>query len=133
MSERKPGGKNVGLEPVVGPASWWRVEVTTHEGQLVAIEPEMLAGKVELSDVDLETIRHCAHSLMGFAGDGTPTLCFYCGGSGGIDTDNNRPIGACPICSPTDSSTPQDYRAGLHGIECTDENCPGCLPRHMPA
>lgn len=34
----------------------------------------------------------CAH--CGVYGDD----CDYCGGSGEIETDNNGPIGACPIC-----------------------------------
>lgn len=78
---------------------WWRVEVTTHEGLLLAIEPEMLAGKGDLSESDLDTIRDCATHLMSFAGDGSPKPCFYCDGSGEIETDNNGPIGSCPICA----------------------------------
>lgn len=49
---------------------WWRVEVRTHDGELVAIEPEMLAGKSDLTDSDLETIRECGRHLLAFAGDG---------------------------------------------------------------
>lgn len=65
-------------------SEWWRVEVTTHDGQLVAIEPEMLAGKGDLTDAELETIRGCARHLLSFAGDGepmpfVPLRCTECG------------------------------------------------------
>lgn len=53
-------------------SAWWRVEVSTHDGKLIAIEPSMLAGKSDLSDADLETIRECARHLLAFAGDGEP-------------------------------------------------------------
>lgn len=85
--------------------TWWRVEVTTHDGQLVAIEPEMLAGKGNLTDAELEIVRNAGWNLLGFAGDGRPQPCFYCGGSGEIETDNNGPIGPCPICDPNTSLT----------------------------
>lgn len=50
--------------------AWWRVEVSSHDGTLVSIEPEMLAGKSDLSEADMQTIRECARHLLAFAGDG---------------------------------------------------------------
>jgi hypothetical protein len=47
---------------------WWRVEVSLYDGVLVAIEPEMLSGKSELTDRDIETIRAAGKHLLGFAG-----------------------------------------------------------------
>ena len=50
------------------PHDWWRVEVKLYDGTLLAIEPEMLAGKSDLTDRDLETIRAAGRHLLGFAG-----------------------------------------------------------------
>lgn len=47
---------------------WWRVEVTGHEGQLVAIEPEMLVGKPDLTEHERQIIRECAEHLLAFVG-----------------------------------------------------------------
>lgn len=69
---------------------WWRVEVMTHEGTLVAIEPEILAGKSDLTPEDVETIRECAAHLQGFAGSPIPQPCFLCG--------EVEPV-ECPACS----------------------------------
>lgn len=50
------------------PHDWWRVEVKLYDGTLLAIEPEMLAGKSDLTERDLETIRAAGRNLLGFAG-----------------------------------------------------------------
>jgi hypothetical protein len=46
---------------------WWRVEVSDHDGQIVAIEPEMLAGR-EIGDAETEAIVHAVQNLLGFIG-----------------------------------------------------------------
>ncbi len=48
--------------------NWWRVEVHLYDGMLLAIEPEMLTGKNDLTDKDSETIRAAGRHLLGFAG-----------------------------------------------------------------
>ena len=50
------------------PHDWWRVEVKLYDGTLLAIEPEMLSGKSDLTERDLETIRVAGRHLLGFAG-----------------------------------------------------------------
>lgn len=50
------------------PKKHWRVEVSSGGESMVAIEPEMLAGR-ELDDEDLNIIRHCAEHLLAFAGN----------------------------------------------------------------
>ena len=79
-------------------SSWWRVEVTTHDGALIAIEPGMLDGKGDLSPEEKDVIRECADHLASFVGPAEAPPCFYCGSSGEIETDNNGPIGPCPVC-----------------------------------
>lgn len=49
------------------PHEWWRVEVQLYDGTLLAIEPEMLAGKGDLTERDLATIRTAGNNLLGFA------------------------------------------------------------------
>jgi hypothetical protein len=90
-------------------SGWWRVEVKTHDGTLVAIEPGMLAGKGELSPTEEDVIRECAEHLLGFVGPSEPAPCFLCGRSGEIETDNNGPIVPCLACSPvhTCEETPE--------------------------
>ncbi len=51
---------------------WWRVEVSDHEGQIVTIEPEMLAGR-EIGDSERKAIYHAAANLLGFIGLSPPT------------------------------------------------------------
>lgn len=80
-------------------AEWWRVEVLTHDGELIAIEPEMLAGKSDLSEADVETIRDCARQLLAFAGSGEPQPCFICGGTGIDGYDPEDRLVPCPVCS----------------------------------
>lgn len=48
---------------------WWRVEVHLDDGVLLAIEPEMVAGKSDLTQVDVETIRAAAKHLLAFVGE----------------------------------------------------------------
>lgn len=50
------------------PHDWWRVEVKLYDGTLLAIEPDMLSGKSDLTERDLETIRAAGKHLLGFAG-----------------------------------------------------------------
>lgn len=49
----------------------WRVSVETSGKQIVAIEPEMLAGR-ELSEADEDAIRTAARHLLAFIGDPSP-------------------------------------------------------------
>lgn len=58
--------------------NWWRVEVTTHDGTLVAIEPEMLAGKGPLDSTEEEIVRNCAKHLLSFVGPAY-VVCTDCG------------------------------------------------------
>jgi hypothetical protein len=46
---------------------WFRVEVSDHAGQIVAIETEMLAGR-DIGDVERDTIRKAIDHLSGFIG-----------------------------------------------------------------
>lgn len=48
---------------------WWRVEVHLDDGALLAIEPEMVSGKSDLTQVDVETIRTAAKHLLAFVGE----------------------------------------------------------------
>lgn len=48
-------------------SKWWRVEVSDEKGQIVAIEPEMLAGR-EIDDASEKVIRDAIGNLMGFIG-----------------------------------------------------------------
>lgn len=50
---------------------WWRVEVSDEDGQIVAIEPEMLAGR-EIGEPETATIRNAAAHLLGFIGESLP-------------------------------------------------------------
>lgn len=51
---------------------WWRVEVSDERGQIVVIEPEMLAGR-EIDDHEETTIRRAIMHLTGFVGGLTQT------------------------------------------------------------
>lgn len=53
----------------------WRVSVETSGELIVAIEPEMLAGR-ELSEADEDAIRTAAHHLLAFIGDALPEEAF---------------------------------------------------------
>lgn len=46
---------------------WWRVEVSDHDGQIVAIEPGMLAGR-DIGPTEREAIEHAIANLSGFIG-----------------------------------------------------------------
>lgn len=61
-------------------SKWWRVEVSDHHGQIVAIEPEMLAGR-DINERELETIEAAIENLIGFAGGKhrTQCICPKCG------------------------------------------------------
>lgn len=50
-------------------AEWYRVEVSDHDGQIVAIEPAMLAGR-DIGDRERTTIRNAIEQLQGFIGLG---------------------------------------------------------------
>lgn len=59
---------------------WWRVEVTDHDGQIVAIEPQMLAGR-DIGERERETIEAAIGNLLGFIGaEPQPEcICTKCG------------------------------------------------------
>jgi hypothetical protein len=46
---------------------WWRVEISDHTGQVVSIEPGMLAGR-EIGEIEEAIIRNCIEHLDGFLG-----------------------------------------------------------------
>jgi hypothetical protein len=48
-------------------SSWYRVEVSDHDGQVVAIEPEMLCGR-DIGDAERATIQAAIDTLSGFIG-----------------------------------------------------------------
>lgn len=88
-------------------SNWWRVEVTTHDGTLVAIEPGMLAGKGDLSPAEQHLIRDCAEHLLSFVGPAEPAPCFFCGGSGNVGVGGDSPAEECPLCGdmPNDADS----------------------------
>jgi hypothetical protein len=47
--------------------TWWRVEVSDHDGQVVAIEPEMLVGRDITPELEA-TIEDAARHLLAFIG-----------------------------------------------------------------
>lgn len=49
---------------------WWRVEVSDHDGQIVAIETD-LSGR-EIGGYEGVTIRKAAYHLLAFIGDPEP-------------------------------------------------------------
>jgi len=46
---------------------WWRVEVSDHDGQIVAIEPGMLSGR-DIGVREESAIREVIENLIGFVG-----------------------------------------------------------------
>jgi hypothetical protein len=46
-------------------SEWFRVEVSDHDGQIVAIEPELLAGR-DIGDKERATILRAIDQLTGF-------------------------------------------------------------------
>lgn len=51
--------------------------------------------------------------------------CEYCRGAGEIETDNNGPIGPCPVCRP---DAPGDkFEEHQRDAICKGELCPQCL------
>ena len=60
---------------------WFRVEVTDRAGQVVAIEPNMLAGR-DIEEAERLAINRAIRSLRSFAGfcehDHLPEDCVYC-------------------------------------------------------
>lgn len=46
---------------------WFRVEVSDHKGQIVAIETEMLAGR-DIGDYEIDVIRKAVEHLCSFVG-----------------------------------------------------------------
>ena len=67
-------------------SEWYRVEVSDHDGQIVAIEPEMLTGR-DIGDRERATIRRAIDQLHGFLG---------------LDAIIEANPGICPACGPTD-------------------------------
>jgi hypothetical protein len=59
VSDSQPTSKKV--------SSWYRVEVSDHDGQIVAIEPEMLCGR-DIGDAERATIQAAIDTLAGFIG-----------------------------------------------------------------
>ena len=47
--------------------AWFRVEVVDHDGQIVSIEPEMLAGR-DIGEVEELKIREAIEHLQSFIG-----------------------------------------------------------------
>jgi hypothetical protein len=62
---------------------WFRVEVSDHNGQIVAIEPGMLAGR-DIGDIERAKIHEAIGHLQGFVGQERPR-CEGCGNE--IDPD----------------------------------------------
>jgi hypothetical protein len=50
---------------------WFRVEVSDHDGQIVAIEPGMLAGR-DIGELEAAKIREAIGHLQGFVGPENP-------------------------------------------------------------
>ncbi|MCK9394210.1 MAG: hypothetical protein M0Q44_01300 [Methylobacter sp.] len=75
----------------------WRVEVYADGEQILAIEPEIVAGD-EITPDYADTIRHCADHLRGFVGQEGPQVCFCCGGFGYENAVYDGRI-PCPVCS----------------------------------
>lgn len=67
---------------------WFRVEVSDAEGQIVAIETEMLAGR-EIEDKEIATIAKAVQHLIGFAG-----LCFHGRVRADCELCSNEPTGS---------------------------------------
>lgn len=53
--------------------AWWRVEVSDHDGQIVAIEPEMLAGR-DIGEPEKLAIEHAIANLSGFSCSNLPSF-----------------------------------------------------------
>lgn len=86
----------LGLGGYMTIATHWRVEVYADGEQILAIEPEMVAG-AEITPDYADTIRHCADHLRGFVGPEGPQVCFCCGGFGYENTVYDGRI-PCPVC-----------------------------------
>lgn len=52
----------------------WSVTVSRYGDPIVTIEERMLSGKADLTEGDLELIRHCAQHLMSFAHPAEPFI-----------------------------------------------------------
>ena len=66
-------------------AEWYRVEVSDHYGQIVAIEPEMLTGR-DIGDCERIAIRSAIEHLQGFLGCARPEGVLFCAACGPIET-----------------------------------------------
>lgn len=57
-------------------SEWFRVEVTDRDGQIVAIESEMLTGR-DIGEAEEATIRKAIAHLSGFVGRVQRERCTY--------------------------------------------------------
>lgn len=69
---------------------WFRVEVSDHEGSIVAIEPEMLAGR-DIGPREEEAIRGAIDHLRGFIGQAIDE-------SNDVAADGELRLKPCPFC-----------------------------------
>jgi hypothetical protein len=76
----------------------WEVELRVDGEPVLTIGTGGLSGDPEIMQHE-DIIRKAAEHLNGFAGT-EDSRCFYCGGDGEIETDNNGPIVKCPVCQP---------------------------------
>ena len=62
-------------------SDWYRIEVSDHAGQIVAIESEMLAGR-DIGDAERKTVFRALESLSSFIGacahGRDPKDCIFC-------------------------------------------------------
>lgn len=54
--------------------------------------------RLEVSDLDKQVSREIKQGLLDDGITEYPVNCDYCDASGKIETDNNGPIGDCPVC-----------------------------------
>jgi hypothetical protein len=69
---------------------WFRVEVSDREGKVVAIEPEMLAGR-HIGEDEEETIRAAIRHLQGFIGNAIDE-------ANDVAADGELRLKPCPFC-----------------------------------
>lgn len=76
----------------------WEVELRIDGESVLMISPGGLTGDPDIAQYS-EQVQEAAEHLMAF-GASEESKCFYCGGEGEIETDNNGSIVPCSICSP---------------------------------
>ena len=76
----------------------WEVELKIDGRSVLMIGPGCISGDPDISRYS-ELVNEAAENLMSF-GVSEESKCFYCGGYGEIETDNNGQIVKCPLCSP---------------------------------